>query len=73
MSHCCGHYHDHHCWSPCDRSEEPYLSHPHRYAGPSREEYVRQIEEEREMMERRLRRLERELGELRQQHRSPQE
>lgn len=72
MSHCCNHYH-HHCWSPCDWNEGPYQSHPRRYAGPSREEYLRQIEEEREMLERRLRRLEQELGELRQQRRSLQE
>jgi hypothetical protein len=74
MPYCCGyHHHHHHCWSPWDWDEESYPPYPRRYAGPPREGYVRRLEEEREMMERRLRRLEQELEELRQQRRSPQE
>jgi phage shock protein A len=41
----------------------PYYPH---YAGPPREDYVRMLEDERGMLEQRLRRLERELAELRQ-------
>ncbi len=68
---CCGHHHGgyHRDWSEC--------CYPWRYRSwsvpsPS-EEYVRRLEEERGMLERRLQRLEQELAELRRQTRSTQE
>jgi hypothetical protein len=74
MSHCCGyHHHHHHCWCPGEGYEEPYPPYPHRYAGAPREDYLRRLEEERDLQERRLRRLEQELEELRRQRRGPQE
>lgn len=62
MSCCCGHHH-HHCYH--GGWPEPYPPYPWRYGSPPREEYVRGLEEERDMLERRLRRLEQELEELR--------
>lgn len=61
MACCCGHHHhcaDHWCW------QEPYP--PYRWRGPAspREEYLRMLEEEGEMLGQRLRRLEHELEEL---------
>jgi len=61
MACCCGH---HHC--TCHRGwHEP--SPLYRWRGPAspREEYLRTLEGEREILERRLRRLDHELEELR--------
>jgi len=59
---CCGHHH--HCTCHGGWHEPSPL---HRWRGPAspREEYLRTLEEEREILERRLRRLEHELEELR--------
>jgi hypothetical protein len=46
---------------------------PWRYATPPREDYVRGLEEERDLLEQRLRRLEREIDELRRGARPAQE
>lgn len=74
MPHCCGyHHHHHHCWCPGEGYEESYPPYPYRYAGAPREDYLRRLEEERDLQERRLRRLEQELEELRRQRRGPQE
>jgi len=80
-SHCCGHSGHHHCGCyshhhPCEcRSEGHHGSchsfrHEHppeegRPAVPSRAEYVQRLEEERNLLERRLRFLGQELEELR--------
>jgi hypothetical protein len=52
---------------------QPYP--PYRWRGPAspREEYLRTLEEEREILERRLRRLDRELEGLRQASRPEEE
>ena len=61
---CWGHHHSRYYR---DRPERCY---PQRYEGWSpREEYIRQLEEERDMLEQRLRRLEQEVEALRQQTR----
>ena len=76
MSWCCGHHHHyHHCSEPYpggwfEESPPPYSR---RYAPPPREEYTRRLEEERDLLERRLRRLEHELEELRQTDRPASE
>jgi hypothetical protein len=62
---CCWHHRGGYYW------DWPERCYPRRYGGwsvpsPS-EEYVRRLEEEREMLEQRLRRLEQELEALRQQ------
>ncbi len=59
---CCGaHCHSphQHCWGWA----EPAI--PFGYSPPRREDYIRTLEDERDLLERRLRRLERELEELR--------
>jgi hypothetical protein len=66
---CCGHHGGYH-W------DWPERCYPQRYSGWSvpapPEAYIRQLEEERDMLERRLQRLEQELEELRQQPRPTQ-
>ncbi len=52
--------HPHRCWS----WSEPYPAYSWR-ATPPREEYLRRLEEERALLEQRLRRLESELEEVR--------
>jgi hypothetical protein len=60
----CCHYHHHRCWYP-DEYFDPY---PRRrqFVRSAPEDDVIEIEEERDFLERRLRRLEKELEELRQ-------
>jgi hypothetical protein len=64
---CCRHHHSGYYW------DWPERCYPRRHEGwsvPSPgEEYVRRLEEEREMLEQRLRRLEQELEALRRQAR----
>ena len=81
MSCCCGHHHhdcpchsahhhcgchssQHHCSCHSDHPE-PRPFWPWRHGFPSREEYIRMLDEEREVLEWRLRHLEQELEELR--------
>lgn len=67
---CCGHHcHAWHYWVP----PEPYPPSPWRYGPPPREDYVHRLEEERALLEQRLRRLEREIEELRRGPHPPQE
>jgi hypothetical protein len=56
----------HHCyyWHPWGWVE-PYPPPPPRYGPPPREDDVRRLEEERDLLEQRLRHLEREIEELR--------
>ena len=59
----CWHYHHHHCWYP-----EEYLEptpRRRRFFGYARGDDLGELEEERDFLERRLRRLEKELEELR--------
>ncbi len=78
MSCCCGHHHHcschghHHCnchehRHECSRHSEREGSprHGRRHGFLSREEYVERLDEEREILERRLRHLKGELEELR--------
>ncbi len=65
---CCDYHHCHHChhhwYSPAWYEAAPP---PSWYPGPwASEGYVRRLEEERDLLERRLRRLEEELADLRQ-------
>jgi len=60
----CCHYHHHHCWYP-DEYFEPYPRRTRPFR-PAREDDLGDLEEERDFLERRLRRLEKELEELRQ-------
>jgi len=60
----CCHYHSHRCWYP-DEYFEPYPRR-RRFVRSAREDDLSEIEEERDVLERRLRRLEKELEELRQ-------
>ncbi len=72
---CCGYYH-HHLHPPHWLRwiwPEPYPPYPGRYPLSPREDYVRSLEEERDILEQRLRRLERELEELRKGGRPQQE
>jgi len=72
---CCCDYH-HHLHRPHWLHwiwPEPYPPYPGRYPPSPREDYVRGLEEERDLLEQRLRRLERELEELRKGSRSQQE
>ncbi len=74
MPYCCGsHHHHHHCWHPEWDWPEPYPPYPRRYTESPRDDYLRRLEEERDLQEQRLRRLEQELEELRRQRRGPQE
>jgi hypothetical protein len=57
---CCGVHCHHGCWA-----QPYYLPAYPRYAPPPRQDYARALEEERDLLEQRLRRLERELEELR--------
>jgi hypothetical protein len=59
----CCHYHHHHCWYP-DDYVEPYPRR-RRFFRSTREADLSEVEEERDFLERRLRRLEKELAELR--------
>jgi hypothetical protein len=68
---CCCAFH-HHYWHDWDWPEA-YPPYPRRYAAPPRGDYVRRLEEERDLLEQRLQRLERELEELRRATRSRQE
>jgi hypothetical protein len=61
---CCGHYRHHHCWYPDDYFE-PYPRR-RRFSRYAREDDLGEREGERDFLERRLRRLENELAELRQ-------
>lgn len=58
---CCWGHHHHCCWYPW----APEMGGRRWWPGGVREDYVAALEEEREMLESRLRRLERELEELR--------
>jgi hypothetical protein len=60
----CCHYHYHRCWYP-DEYAEAYPRR-RRFLRSAREDELSEIEEEREFLERRLRRVEKELEELRQ-------
>jgi hypothetical protein len=60
----CWHDHHHHCWYP-DAYFEPYPRR-RRFFRSAREDDLGEIEEERDFLERRIRRLEKELEELRQ-------
>ncbi|MBI4522254.1 MAG: hypothetical protein HY695_00395 [Deltaproteobacteria bacterium] len=60
----CWHYHHQHCWYP-DEYLEPYPRR-RRFFRSAREDDLGELEEERDFLERRLRRLEKELEELRQ-------
>jgi hypothetical protein len=60
----CWHDHHHHCWYP-DEYFEPYPRR-RRFFRSAREDDLGEIEEERDFLERRIRRLEKELEELRQ-------
>lgn len=57
------HYHHHHCCYP-EEYFEPYGR--RRFVRSTREDELSEIEEERRVLERRLRRVEKELEELRQ-------
>jgi len=59
----CCHYHGHHCWYP-EEFLEPRAR--RRFVRSAREDELSEIEEERNVLERRLRRVEKELEELRQ-------
>jgi hypothetical protein len=71
--HCCCHSGHHHCECHSGRHHgschsghpEPYSPGEGRPTFPSREEYLQMLEEERELLERRLRYLGQELEELR--------
>ncbi len=78
MSCCCGHHHHcschghHHCSCherrhecSCHSEREGSPRHGRRHGFLSREEYVERLDEEREILERRLRHLKEELEELR--------
>ena len=67
---CCCHHHCHYPWPYWDWLE-PYPPSPRRYAAPRRDAYTQQLEEERDLLVQRLRRLEQE-EELRTPGRSPQ-
>jgi hypothetical protein len=58
----------HHCCYPWHYWDWPEASppYPRRYAAPPREAYVHRLEEDRDLLVRRLQRLEQELEELRQ-------
>jgi hypothetical protein len=60
----CCHYHYHRCWYP----EEYVEAYPRtrRFVRSAREDELSELEEERDTLERRLRRLEKELEDLRQ-------
>ena len=68
---CCCHHHCHYPWPYWDWLE-PYPPSPRRYAAPRRDAYTQQLEEERDLLVQRLRRLEQEVEELRTRGRSPQ-
>jgi hypothetical protein len=59
----CCHYHHHHCWYP-DEYFEPYPRRRRVFRSP-REDDLSELEEERDSLERRMRRLENELEDLR--------
>lgn len=61
MSCCCGHHH--YCSCHSEREASPH--HGRRHGLLSREDYVERLDEEREILERRLRHLKAELEELR--------
>lgn len=61
---CCDYHHHHHWYAPAWYEAAPPPS--WRYGPPTGEGYVRRLEEERDLLERRLRRLEQELADLRQ-------
>lgn len=69
---CHGHHHGHHCgcherWQECschsEREGSPH--HGRRHGFLTREEYIERLNEEREILERRLRHLKEELEEMR--------
>jgi hypothetical protein len=60
----CCHYHSHRCWNP-EEYFEPYPRR-RRFVRSAREDDLSEIEEERDVLERRLRRVEKELEDLRQ-------
>jgi hypothetical protein len=68
---CCCHHHCHHPWSYWGWPE-PYPPAPRPYAAPPRDAYTQQLEEERNLLMERLRRLEQEVENLRTRGRSPQ-
>jgi len=62
---CCDYHHHHHHWyAPTWYEAAPPPS--WRSGAFANEDYVRRIEEERDLLERRLRRLEQEIADLRQ-------
>ncbi len=61
--HCGCHEHRHECECHSERESSPHHHHRHRFL--SREEYVERLDEEREILERRLRYVKEELDELR--------
>lgn len=61
---CCCPYHHGYFWPPAPWPE-PAPPYPWRYSPPRREDEVRRLEEERDTLERRLRRLEEALESLR--------
>ena len=67
MACCCAHHH-HCCWYPFP---PPETGEPRRGRWAAREDYVRNLEEERETLDARLRRLEREIEELRRASQKP--
>lgn len=73
----CCHHHCPHACHPDARYEwgwpEPYPLYPRRYWGPSRDPYTQSLEEERDRLEARLRRLEQELDEWRRTSRTTRE
>jgi len=68
---CCCHHHCHAPWPYWDWPES-YPPAPRRYAPPRRDAYTQQLEEERDLLIQRLRRLEQEVEELRTRGRFPQ-
>jgi hypothetical protein len=71
MPHCCGCPYPHHCCYPWAVYEESLPPHLRPSVGPSHEDDIRRLEEERDRQKRRLRQLEQELEELRRQRRTP--
>ncbi len=59
---CCGHRYHHYLYPPGWYEAPPA---PWRYAQPESERYTRMLEEERELLKRRLSQLEQELADLR--------
>jgi len=68
---CCCHHHCPYPWSYWDWSE-PYPPAPRRPMVSPRDAYTQRLEEERDLLAQRLRRLEQELEDLRTRGRSPQ-